>query len=33
LSLALREEHTLTLSENKMLRRISGIKRDELVGR
>jgi hypothetical protein len=30
--LTLREEHRVRVSENRVLRRISGLKRDEMVG-
>jgi hypothetical protein len=32
LSLALKEEHTLRVFENRVLRRIFGLKRDEVTG-
>jgi hypothetical protein len=32
-SLALREQHRLRVIENRVLRRISGLKRDEMTGR
>jgi hypothetical protein len=32
LSLTLREEHRLMVFENKLLRRIFGLKRDEMIG-
>jgi hypothetical protein len=31
-SLSLREEHTLRMFENRVLRRIFGVKRDEVMG-